>query len=109
MITVTHIVPLFAPVIDGVGDYALNLARTLRVNHEIDSRFVVCDPTWKGPARFDDFGIRGPEPFGDRGLNQALRDASQVILHYVGYAYHPKGIPRWLIETLAEWKRNDPG
>jgi hypothetical protein len=108
MTTVTHIVPLFAPVIDGVGDYALKLAQSLRREYGIGSRFVVCDPTWVGPDSVDDFPVVGPKPVGDRGLDEALRDDRIVILHYVGYAYHPKGIPRWLVETLAEWQRYDP-
>lgn len=109
MTTVTHIVPLFVPVIDGVGDYALNLARALRARHNIDSRFVVCDPTWRGAAEVDGFSIRGPEAMADRGLKEALAGSSRVILHYVGYGYHPKGVPQWLIDSFAQWKCKNTG
>jgi glycosyltransferase involved in cell wall biosynthesis len=101
--TVTHIVPTFAPVIDGVGDYALNLARQLRAGHGIDSRIIVCDARWSGPAEVDGFAVDGPTGFDARSLGQALKNATTVILHYVGYGFHARGIPTWLTTALEKW------
>ncbi len=42
-----QIVSRLPPAIDGVGDYAFLLAKQLRAAHDIHTRFVVCDPTWK--------------------------------------------------------------
>lgn len=105
MTTVTHIVPLFPPVIDGVGDYSLNLARALRSEHSIDSRFIVTDPIWKGPGEIDDFAVAGPTSFSSNALVEDLGRDQCVILHYVGYGYHRKGIPTWLVDAIERWCR----
>jgi hypothetical protein len=47
-ITVTQIVPALPPDVDGIGDYALQLARRLRANHGVETYFIVGDPSWKG-------------------------------------------------------------
>lgn len=103
--TVTHIVPTFAPVIDGVGDYALNLARHLRAKHAINSRIVVCDRRWRGPSEIEGFEITGPTDFNSSALQNALRGAASVLLHYVGYGFHARGIPVWLVRALESWSK----
>ena len=40
-------VPRLPPAIDGVGDYALNLARQLRKDFNIQTHFIVGNSTWK--------------------------------------------------------------
>ncbi len=104
MTCATHIVPQFAPVIDGVGDYALGLARNLRGLHGINSRFIVCDPQWTGSAEVDGFAVAGPGTFRNTGLASALQGSDTAILHYVGYGYHPRGTPVWLADGVEEWK-----
>src|SRR5437868_11444339 len=108
MTTVTHIVPLFAPVIDGVGDYALNLAKTLRAGHSIDSPFVVADPIWNGPTHIDGFAVAGPTSFETARLLDAIRKESCIVLHYVGYGYDRKGVPRWLVDGMDQWRAANP-
>lgn len=44
---IIQVVPRLPPAVDGVGDYALLLARQLRAAHGIQTVFIVCDPTWK--------------------------------------------------------------
>jgi hypothetical protein len=104
MTTVTHIVPLFAPVIDGVGDYSLNLARALRSGHSLDSRFVVADPSWNGAGEVDGFSVIGPTTVEASRMSNAIENDGYVILHYVGYGYHRKGIPAWLVEAIEQWR-----
>lgn len=106
MNAVTHIVPLFAPVIDGVGDYALNLARRLREQHGFDSRFVVCDPLWRGADRVEDFPVVGPTGFDALALSHALGDTPNILLHYVGYGFHRRGIPVWLTRALQNVRQS---
>jgi hypothetical protein len=53
--TIYQIVPRLPPLIDGVGDYSLQLARTLRENHNIDSKFIIGDPSWLGPTELEGF------------------------------------------------------
>jgi len=45
------------PEIDGVGDYALSLARQLRLDFGIEMHFIVCDPTWAGATEIEDFRL----------------------------------------------------
>jgi hypothetical protein len=89
---------------DGVGDYALALARGLRAEFNIDSSFVVTDPAWKG-SQVDGFAVhRLPGHTADE-LFEALRQerAGTVLLHYEGYAYAKRGCPNWLVEALERW------
>jgi hypothetical protein len=96
MRTVTHIVPLVPPAIDGMGDYAINLARRLRDAHDWNSRFVVCDPDWDGGDRVEDFEIVHVPNYNSEALAREVAGAGTALLHYVGYGYHPRGIPFWL-------------
>ena len=38
------IVPRLPPIVDGVGDYADLLARSLQTNFGISTQFIACDP-----------------------------------------------------------------
>jgi hypothetical protein len=55
--SVIAIVPRLPPLIDGVGDYALNLARQLRKDFNIQTRFVIGDPTWNSAEEFEGFPV----------------------------------------------------
>ncbi|PSR17671.1 hypothetical protein C8255_11455 [filamentous cyanobacterium CCP3] len=104
---VISIVPRLPSAIDGVGDYALNLARQLKKDFDINTHFVVGDPTWTGNDRLEGFKItkvlaRSPESL----FNQLAEIYSEtpILLHYVGYGYAKRGYPNWLVEGLTNWK-----
>ena len=83
------IVPRLPPAADGVGDYALGLARQLRLSFGIETRFVVGDPSWAGDEQAEGFGV---SRLGVRAADELLRALPQgrqaaVLLHYVGYGY----------------------
>jgi hypothetical protein len=65
---------------EGVGDYASMLANALERAHGYSSAFVtaaiLADESWQPPP------------------------ASAVILHYVNYGYHARGVPAWLPQKL---------
>src|SRR5579859_3256921 len=107
--TVSQIVPALHPQIDGVGDYALNLAIRLRDLHGIQSRFIVCDPEWDGPSRIEGFIVRRLRVRNEAGiwcLLAASKDpASTVLLHYKGYGYDKLGAPFWLYRGIKSWLR----
>lgn len=104
------IVPRVAPLMDGVGDYALALARELRAEFAIETSFVVTDPVWTGD-QVEGFAVhRLPDHTPDE-LLKALPQGipGTVLLHYEGYAYAKRGCPAWLIETLERWHRPSTG
>jgi len=44
---IIQIVARLPPAIDGVGDYASLLAKQMRAAHNLQTVFVVCDPSWR--------------------------------------------------------------
>jgi hypothetical protein len=100
-------VPRIAPSIDGVGDYALKLARVLREDAGFETRFIVADPHWKGPADIDGFPVHKIRS-GMWADMASLGPASALILHYVGYGYQKRGVPFWLVQTLNHLKNLAP-
>lgn len=108
-----QVVPRLPPSVDGVGDYALNLALQLRKDCGIETHFVVGDDTWSGPGRLEEFTI---SKVADRSRDSLLRllpraggSAVPILLHYVGYGYEKRGCPRWLVEGLRRWVGEDGG
>jgi hypothetical protein len=105
---IIQIVPKLPPTIDGVGDYALNLAIQLRKDFAIETHFLVCNPKWIGAKSIEDFSIRKVTEFSTLDLLSLLSsDISIVLLHYVGYGYAKRGCPVWLVEGLERWKSNN--
>jgi hypothetical protein len=86
---VLQIVPHLPGTLDGVGDYALNLARALSANHGITTTFLVAART--SVTSRDDYrvisGLNAVPPGELAGAH------AQVILHYVNYGYQARGVP----------------
>lgn len=109
MKTVAHIAPQLPPAIDGVGDYCANLWRHWP-EAQPDWTFLVARGAGDTRSAIPELDVREFGLNGD-GLAAALEraHASVVVLHYVGYAYQPKGIPVWLPGAIERWKRACPG
>lgn len=105
----TAIIPRLPPVVDGIGDYALCLARLLRDNVGITTRFIVTDPDWTGVSEVEGFEVRRiTSQSTNELLNVLVGDSSlgeQVLLHYEGYGYATRGCPFWLVEALERWRQ----
>ncbi len=110
---VTSIVPRLPPAIDGVGDYALNLARQLRKDFNIQTHFIVGNTKWNGAAEIDGFpvsqvsvGVADRRHHSPDALLTLLSSdrSSSILLHYVGYGYAQRGCPIWLVNGLQRWK-----
>lgn len=87
--TVLQIVPQLPGTFDGVGDYALNLARALSADHGITTTFLVAAKT--SVTSKDGYRvISGLDGDASRELAQKCQ---HVILHYVNYGYQARGIP----------------
>ncbi|WP_103668170.1 hypothetical protein [Pseudanabaena sp. BC1403] len=108
--TVISIVPRLPKAIDGVGDYALNLARQLRKDFNIQTQFIVGNPEWKGELELEGFPINQVVDSSSDQLTSFLEGdrTSPVLLHYVGYGYANRGCPVWLIKGLQRWKNLYP-
>lgn len=102
--TLVHIVPTVPPAFNGLADYSYKLWE-----HWPQPR-----PAWKClsadvPAGANEVWPQAqivPFELSKRGLLDGLERAAPdcVILHYVGYAYHKKGMPLWLPVALRDWK-----
>lgn len=115
--TVIQIVPGIAPQVDGIGDYALQLARQLRERHNIQTIFAVCDPGWKGEPALEGFAVRSiaarsPGAFL-KLINEcnklALEPQADLMLHVSPYGYQRYGVPFWLVEALKSYVKVAPG
>jgi glycosyltransferase involved in cell wall biosynthesis len=98
---IVHLVPHLPPRLEGVGAYALALARALREEGARDSRFVVGDPGWQGG---DDLGFPAAavaeRTAAALGTALAAAGPGPLLVHYAGYGYHPAGTPEWLVAGI---------
>jgi hypothetical protein len=105
------IIPRLPPVVDGIGDYALCLARLLRDNVGITTRFIVTDPAWTGAGEVEGFEVRRMTSHSTDELLNLLAEcpstSEQVVLHYEGYGYAQRGCPIWLVTTVEKWRREN--
>jgi hypothetical protein len=104
------IVPGLPPAIGGVGDYALNLARQLRRDFNIQTQFIVGNPEWKGESEIEGFSINQVIDSNSEQLTALLESdhTSPVLLNYVGYGFANRGCPVWLVDGLQRWKTLSP-
>jgi hypothetical protein len=108
---IIQIVPALPPSVNGLGDYALNLARQIRNDFAIDTCFIVADPNWQGSEYIYGFSTlrlsnRSRHALLDL-LQRKLSGVSKVLLHYVGYGYAKRGCPFWLVGALQQWRRQN--
>jgi hypothetical protein len=99
--TVLQIVPHLPGTFDGVGDYALNLAKALSADHGITTTFVVAEKT--SMTSKDGYAVIS-------GLNRDMpaklaREYEHVILHYVNYGYQARGTPFCLRAFAKQLRR----
>ena len=86
---VLQIVPHLPGTLDGVGDYALNLARALANEHGMETTFLVAAQT----AIDSRGGFPVVSGFDAKSPAELARDHRHVILHYVNYGYQSRGVP----------------
>ena len=105
-IKVFHIVPGVPPTVNGLSEYC----------YELWKHWPQPRPEWhclaaqvpeEAHSLWPQVEIAHFDLNRDSLLN-ALESAGarDVVLHYVGYAYHPKGVPLWLPKALQSWKQH---
>lgn len=102
--TLLQIVPRAPGNLDGVGDYARQLARCLLRLHEIRTIFVSAETT-ESAQTTDGFEILSPL----RSVGERIHPPNSLLLHYVNYGYDPRGIPLWLPAILRRLQQAGSG
>jgi hypothetical protein len=87
--SVLQIVPHLPGTFDGVGDYALNLARALSADHGITTTFLVAAKT----SATSKGGFAVLCELESAAASKLAQRHEHVILHYVNYGYQARGVP----------------
>jgi hypothetical protein len=88
---ILQIVPQLPGTLDGVGDYALNLARALALHHGLTTTFAVAGATESTTK--DGFEVISNLDLPST-VSTAVAKCDHVILHYANYGYEKRGVPR---------------
>jgi hypothetical protein len=101
---ILQIVPRAPGPHEGVGDYALKLAERLHSDHELKTVFAAAAPSFS--SRVGNFAVVAPLV----ALTQsACANCHGIILHYVNYGYHARGVPLRLPLFLRHLKQTGGG
>jgi hypothetical protein len=102
-----QIVPALSPPANGVGDYAVAVARALRDEFHVDTHFLVSNPSGPGPGIDGEFPVaRIAETDVLAALERIEASAggsSSVLLQLSPYGYDGNGCPGWLASGLGRW------
>jgi hypothetical protein len=98
--TLLQIVPKVPGGLDGVGDYALTIARGLREKFQCETVFATFDANAGQPAS-------GKVVALDRLLDEPQFD--RVLLHYVNYGFQKRGVPFRLLSILRALRQRHRG
>ena len=112
-----QLVPGFAPQMDGIGDYAMVLAKQLRDRQGIDSTFIVFNPSWTGPNEIGGFRVLHLPSSHPAALvdllasifNKGDGHPDSLLVQFAPYGYEKRGCPRWLASALEMWNTRHPG
>jgi len=111
MSTVIQVVPLRTRDPNGVADHALGLARALHACSGINSVFLSGTPSADAVPAQDEWRTVCVPRRQARFLADTIHSLSDetkahaVLLHLVGYGYHKRGVPLWLVQGLRMWSR----
>lgn len=102
MSTLLQIVPKVPGGIDGVGDYALTIAKELREKFECDTVFA----TFKTSSAEN---ANGFQVLSLDRLPNEFRKYDRVLLHYVNYGFQKRGVPFRLLSILRQFRSRHGG
>jgi hypothetical protein len=106
-LNILQIVPRLPPSHCGVADYSLDIARELRRNHDIHTRFVVVEPSWSHKVEVEGFKITVLPRRRADALRAAIDESGHdvIVIQYSGYGFHRRGAPLWLLSGLTRVKQ----
>ncbi|MDQ2987426.1 MAG: hypothetical protein M3R13_12045, partial [Armatimonadota bacterium] len=102
--TLLQIVPRAPGNLDGVGDYARQLALGLLKLYNLRTTFVSAAPSESGETN-NGFQVVSPL----RTMAKVPSPPTSLLLHYVNYGYDPRGIPLWLPSVIRRLQRSGSG
>jgi hypothetical protein len=102
---VLQLLPRAPGTFDGVGDYALALARGLRDRHGSDSVFIAQEG--HSQPEIDSFRIFPVET--SSGVRAVMERCDGIILHYVNYGFQKRGVPITLVPFLKSLRKECGG
>lgn len=109
--TVLQIVPRRTSAPDGIGDYAISLARGLMARYCVKTAFLCGTPSGVYPPADDDWPVFSVKQRSSSDFLQTLRQVcdvekpAAVVLHVGGYGYARRGAPLWLWHGLRRWRK----
>ncbi len=89
---------------EGVGDYALRLAERLSSSYATDTIFAAAEPS--SLSRVGNFEVVAPL---DAAVESVCANCRGVVLHYVNYGYHKRGLPVRLPQFLRRLREVSHG
>ena len=109
--TLIQVVPRRTAEPDGIANYALALAHSLRTYHDVNNIFLSATPSVHAIPVEDDWKTvcvprRQAQTLADTVQSlSAETNAGAVVLHFSGYGYQKRGVPFWLVQGLRIWSR----
>ena len=90
---------------EGVGDYALKLAERLSSSYETGTIFAAAEPG--ASPRIGNFEVVAP--LATATVERACANCRGIVLHYVNYGYHKRGLPVRLPSLLRQLRETCGG
>ena len=108
---VLYITTGLPPLICGVGDYSMALAKALTKEGVQGSFLVARWPRAELPEEVEGYRTVCIKNHNSETLCEALEAvaATSVLLHFSGYGYGSRGLCTWLSEGLERWKSRSAG
>lgn len=107
--SLVQIVPRLPPPPEGIGSYALALARALEADHGLATTFLVPAPHGRERAALGSRVLEVAPAAADLAARLAELGAERVLLHYANYGYAPRGCPLWLAGGLERFRAGGAG
>lgn len=104
---IVTIVPQLPPSVNGVGDYALTLAKQMFEQFGIETHFIVGDSNCSIELNVLGISTEVLSDKTERSLLSSLSkfpDDSVILLQFSGYGYAKWACPHWLVGALKKWK-----
>lgn len=100
------IVPELPPAVCGLGDYSMKLVEELRLDPA--PHFLLMRGGDATRAFYPEMTAE-EIPKDENRLVQRLTElgAERVLMEYVGWGYHSRGCPLWLLRGLRKWKKKN--